>query len=337
MSASGDLGPAPSGVNLSQTQVPSMYGAIITTAVAGTLAVICRFYARITFGNPIGADDLLIICALIFTWGTAVATFVAIPSGMGRHLWVLTLKDFDKLWQITVIIVIFNSCKPLTYFWAQYTDPKAKGTCIRISTFFFANGIWPFSSLIEHIVTSDDHRLARHAVPLPLVWRLQMSTRQKFAVVDVFILGGFAVVASIVRIVMLERNTQSIDPVWGIAPVYVWSSVEPFVGIICACLPTLSPLFKRIWNARKTQIGSSGAKFSDGAHSMSIDTIFGSRNKRNKLHGRLRPDDEIMLTTTAGTQTGTVMESHSEEDVHEFRHIHVQRDFDLEWGSRKNF
>lgn len=164
-----------------------------------------------------------------------------------------------------------------------------------------------------------------------------MSTRQKFAVVDVFILGGFAVVASIVRIVMLERNTQSIDPVWGIAPVYVWSSVEPFVGIICACLPTLSPLFKRIWNARKTQIGSSGAKFSDGAHSMSIDTIFGSRNKRNKLHGRLRPDDEIMLTTTAGTQTGTVMESHSEEDVHEFRHIHVQRDFDLEWGSRKNF
>lgn len=99
MSASGDLGPAPSGVNLSQTQVPSMYGAIITTAVAGTLAVICRFYARITFGNPIGADDLLIICALIFTWGTAVATFVAIPSGMGRHLWVLTLKDFDKLWQ----------------------------------------------------------------------------------------------------------------------------------------------------------------------------------------------------------------------------------------------
>lgn len=109
------------------------------------------------------------------------------------------------------------------------------------------------------------------------------------------------------------------------------------MGIICACLPTLSPLFKRIWNARKTQIGSSGAKFSDGAHSMSIDTIFGSRNKRNKLHGRLRPDDEIMLTTTAGTQTGTVMESHSEEDVHEFRHIHVQRDFDLEWGSRKNF
>jgi len=44
-----------------------------------------------------------------------------------------------------------------------------------------------------------------------------MSARQKFAVVGVFMLAGFAVVASIVRIVMLEKNTQSKDPVWGIA------------------------------------------------------------------------------------------------------------------------
>lgn len=120
-------------------------------------------------------------------------------------------------------------------------------------------------------------------------------------------------------------------------PVYVWSSVEPFVGIICACLPTLSPLFKRFWNAHKTQVGSSGAKPSGGAHSMSIDTISGSKHKQSKLQGRLRPDDEIMLTTTTGTQIGTVMESHSEEDVHETRHIHVQKDFDLEWASQRNF
>ena len=54
MAASGDFGPAPPGMDLTETQVPSMYGSIITTAIAGTLAVFARFYARILLHNPIG-------------------------------------------------------------------------------------------------------------------------------------------------------------------------------------------------------------------------------------------------------------------------------------------
>lgn len=27
----------------------------------------------------------------------------------------------------------------------------------------------------------------------------------------------------------------------------MWSCVEPFIGIVCACLPTFSPLFRRWW------------------------------------------------------------------------------------------
>jgi hypothetical protein len=47
-----------------------------------------------------------------------------------------------------------------------------------------------------------------------------MGTRKKSAVLGVFMLAGFVVVASVVRIVMLQRNREAIDPVWSIAYVF---------------------------------------------------------------------------------------------------------------------
>ncbi|KAI7483370.1 hypothetical protein KC351_g5209 [Hortaea werneckii] len=333
MSVTGDFGPAPPGMDLSQSQASSI------------------------------ADDWLIVAALIFTWGTAIATFVAIPDGMGKHMFVLTKPQFNRLWQnlfayvniyviavsftklsivmfykrvfqipkiawclvaivlmypITVIITICNSCKPLEFFWTQYTDPQATGSCIDISTFFFANGIW--AACID-------------VVPIPLVWKLQMHLRKRLAVVGVFLLAGFVAVASIVRIVMLQKNTQSHDPVWTIAPVYIWSSVEPFVGIICACLPTLSPLFKRFWTARRNQSSSRTTPNSENLY----DTISGSKNKHLRKFPRgLSADDEVMLTSVCQKQAETTARHlGSEDDIGAAEQIHVRKDFDVDWSSKR--
>ncbi|KAH9842170.1 hypothetical protein Tdes44962_MAKER01548 [Teratosphaeria destructans] len=369
LSASGDFGPAPEGTDLNETQVPSIYGSLITVSVCGTLAVALRFYTRISLGNPLGPDDWLILCGLIITWGTAITSFVAIPSGLGLHMWVLTLENFTHLWEslfayviiyvvavsctklsivffyrrvfataklhwflatmvlaypITVIIVIFNACRPMNYFWTQYTETGSEGSCIKIPTFFFANGVW--AACID---------LGLLVVPIPLVWKLQMGLRQRLACLGVFMLGGFVVVASVVRIWYLHKNQKSADPLWGISPVYIWSSVEPFIGIICACLPTLSPLFKRFWTGRKTSAFNSSGNQSPYPNSRDLDTVGGSRNKHNRRAAKLRPDDEIMLTTNAGTQIGTIRDG-SDENVSEVHHsIQVTKDFDVDWGSQK--
>lgn len=55
MATTGDFGPAPEGMDLTATQVPSIYASIIITAVLGTLSVLARFYARILLRNPIGS------------------------------------------------------------------------------------------------------------------------------------------------------------------------------------------------------------------------------------------------------------------------------------------
>lgn len=66
-------------------------------------------------------------------------------------------------------------------------------------------------------------------------------------------------IASLVRIYFMTFLKTSIDITWIMGDVFIWSSVEPCVGILCACLPTIRPLlrlaFQRLWgslNAERT-------------------------------------------------------------------------------------
>jgi len=66
MSASGDFGPAPPGVNLTENQNGQIFGAVITLMVIGTVAVIMRFVARSTPNSiSLASDDYLIVAALV--------------------------------------------------------------------------------------------------------------------------------------------------------------------------------------------------------------------------------------------------------------------------------
>jgi hypothetical protein len=53
-----------------------------------------------------------------------------------------------------------------------------------------------------------------------------------------------ACIASIVRIHYLTYLQTSIDLSWVMSDIYVWSIVEPCIGIICACLPALQPFIR---------------------------------------------------------------------------------------------
>ena len=66
MSASGDFGPAPPGVNLAKNQNGQIFGAVITLMVIGTIAVIMRFVARSTSNSvSLASDDYVIVAALV--------------------------------------------------------------------------------------------------------------------------------------------------------------------------------------------------------------------------------------------------------------------------------
>ncbi|OCL10404.1 hypothetical protein AOQ84DRAFT_315530 [Glonium stellatum] len=227
---------------------------------------------------------------------------------------------------ITIIVTINVGCRPLDYFWRRYTDLTAVGTCIDIPKFFFGNGI--AAMLIDVIIL---------CVPVPIVWSLQMPTSQKLAVVSILLLGSFVCVASIVRIVTLERNVKSSDPTWTISPVFVWSCVEPFIGIVCACLPTFAPFFRRWWAVVRTKGSSgpgknaypsgsgpsgqgskqlSGAEGGGGGFRLSRARGKGKGGEWTELESRLR-DDEVGLTNdiVGGGGPGSFRTKGSDEEM----------------------
>lgn len=101
--------------------------------------------------------------------------------------------------------------------------------------------------------------LAILVVPIPVVTSIQLPRKQKIILVFTFALGIFATIVDVIRIYYLQKaiDTQrslnlqeqigrSSDFAWTASIALMWSVVEVNTGIICACIPTLRPLFRRI-------------------------------------------------------------------------------------------
>ncbi|KAL2003541.1 hypothetical protein VTN02DRAFT_3431 [Thermoascus thermophilus] len=368
MSASGDFGPAPPGVDLSQNQDANILGAVITLMIIGVVAVVLRVLARMkTKDVNFALDDYLIFVALFFSCCTGICCFISLPHGLGRHMAVLHKDEFIKLWKIlfayviiyatavtcikssivlfyrrvfnlhyslffamffvlgywiTVFVAILSGCRPLSYFWQQYTDPEVGGFCIDIPLFFYGNGI--AAMLIDVIIL---------CVPIPIVLGLQMPTSQKLAVIGILLLGSFVCVAGIVRIIMLHRITVGTDPTWTMAAVFVWSCVEPFIGIVCACLPTFAPFFRRWWsNVRTGKLSNSDSSRSKIGRESGSRLEWG-RNK-NADYSNLGPHgDEVQLTNEITGPATSMRTKESDEELSVgMNGITVSQDVDITWS-----
>jgi hypothetical protein len=115
-------------------------------------------------------------------------------------------------------------------------------------------------------------------------------------------------IASGIRIKVIVDLTKSRDISWAKSDVFIWSSVEPSVGIISCCLPTLRGLM--IWTLNRCGLtGFLGLSFQDSDEETAANTGGDSgpqkcpkKPKRrrpnnytsilNSITTVLRPDDE---------------------------------------------
>ena len=162
-------------------------------------------------------------------------------------------------------------------------------------------------------------------------------------------------VASIIRIITIHHLIKSIDLTWAMASVFIWSCCEPFIGIVCACLPTLAPFFRRWWSTVRTRNTSgtpnlgSGKNLSDHksrdieakrSHTTSgtgIPEPFRlSKQKREWTRVKdkdtvLRNDDEIELTNNITGPGSTRTKASEEGRVYAEGDIVVKKD--VSWSS----
>lgn len=168
------------------------------------------------------------------------------------------------------------------------------------------------------------------------------------------------------RIITITRLVRTTDISWAKSDVFIWSSVEPSIGIISGCLPTLRPLMLHILQSWFNFIPSERSSSGKGSRSISLnpietigkkrtrkiskqDTLGGSQftelnddadtdEERRGQHSRAwRPDEDEMCLTTTTVHAHSDNRSATEKSTPEAREgggINVTKEFEWDEATR---
>lgn len=127
-------------------------------------------------------------------------------------------------------------------------------------------------------------------------------------------------------------------------PVFVWSCVEPYVGIMCACLPTFAPLVRIFWNKvrgksanHRSDYDVKNAQSNNTGNNLNRSQKGSHWNKLGDSSSRLRNEDEVELTNDiTGPQKADSrlpQSKHSDDTVHRYAIGGITVKNEVEWTS----
>lgn len=207
-------------------------------------------------------------------------------AGFQRHyriiLW--TVIILATLNSVIFAFVFAFTCTPPAKTWNR----ELPGTCLDELTFYFAIA-----------GTSIGFDLLIIGLPFPILKKLQLDARKKIGIGFLFGLGIFVTIVQILRlqtIANLKVYTESQKPV-------MWSMIEIHVGVIIACIPTYTPLLRRMRSKITTYSHSHGKSegFRGEAGEVKVNKTpsfgFKSGGKSKMTGSRISAmmDDEIAL------------------------------------------
>ncbi|KAJ4334064.1 hypothetical protein N0V87_007117 [Didymella glomerata] len=353
----------PPGLDLTESRTASNNAVGIVLFALSALFVGLRLLTRLKLKRePLGLDDYLMFVGLALNAGNLACCIAGGFFGLGKHIWSLDRYQMRQItiitfayvfiyaWSVCIIkfsilalyrrifgmtlmgwfcvaltagylitnhIVLPLYTDPLDYYWNQWNEGARGIVQVDEAKFYLGVGI---INLFGDICILT--------VPISSVIRLRLARTQKIAISLIFLLGSFVCFASMYRIITITRLVRTTDISWAKSDVFIWSSVEPSIGIISGCLPTLRPLMLHVLQSWFNFIPSTRSSSGKGSRSISInpietigkkrtrkiskqDTLGGSQftelndnvdadEERRGQHSRAwRPDeDEMCLTTT---------------------------------------
>jgi len=180
------------------------------------------------------------------------------------------------LWFISTYIASFTACRPVQAFWDPFDYPNAK--CVDL------DALCPVVGFIH--VFFD---LVILSLPIPIIWQLQTSRSNKIIVTSLLTVGIFTVVCAIMRLDCIIHIFNTADVTKSAWLAQLFQNLEIPVGIICVCVPTMSPIWQQL---RKLRFGSMAYNFLSSR----------SRSNRNGSSGR---DGKDGISKRNGESTGS--------------------------------
>ncbi|GAB7359887.1 hypothetical protein MBLNU230_g7415t1 [Neophaeotheca triangularis] len=259
------------------------------------IAVVLRLYVRARMTRSIGADDYVMIAAMIMGIEVFVAFCAQGQHGLGRHTVTISPSDFKPFqqWQyfnsIFIMIGVFLVKISIALFLLRFAVKKSWKRflwacivfivcyCVACAFTLIFNcvpisAVWNFDQRATARCFSDDTFSALGLLnsvinivtdfifallPIPIIVKLQTNLRTKVVLGFILSLGLVACAAAIVKAYKQATFFDHPDPFWGYE-FFVWNSLELYLGIIAASLPALKPLFSAVLQSTKTAFSSRG-------------------------------------------------------------------------------
>lgn len=143
--------------------------------------------------------------------------------------WSYTLIGVVAAYGIAFFILFMSRCVPASQQW----HPTEHGHCRDI-----------YLDQVTSVSINMVIDIAIVALPLPVLWNLQLAVRSKIAVTVMFSIGLLTIGIMIWRLHFTVTTRNDKDFVWNLYNVGLISFLELWLGIIVACIPTLAPLLK---------------------------------------------------------------------------------------------
>ncbi|KAI9895031.1 MAG: hypothetical protein M1814_000255 [Vezdaea aestivalis] len=314
----------------------------IVLALAG-VSVALRFWARHMKGAKLWWDDFMIVLAWAMCAAVSAVVIWAVKEGAGRHAAVVGTKSiktfllaqwifeiiypfmigtvkiailvfylrifsvrkfkniawgliiFVLLWILAGILLVTLQCMPLNHFWERI-NPKHQGECI--------DALPGIITLTATNVASD---FAILLLPIPFVWKLKVTLREKVIISSIFLLGLFVCVGSVIRLSHIFELSSPADPTYQTTNVAIWSVVEPCIAVVCANMMIMRPLWiKYIYNPIRKCTSSRRAVASTES-SDSDEKDDGSTTKRNPSDARIPLSYECNRCGNTMTPSGSAV------------------------------
>lgn len=160
-------------------------------------------------------------------------------------------------WCMAITVLNFVQCRPLHAFWYTELQKLPTTQCLDSILCFFSNSV--ANCIIDFFTLT---------LPIHEVAKLKTTRRKKIHICCVFLLGGLAVAASLVRAV--TTGIMWSDGVTNFTQQFtspaVATVVEIYAALIGACMPTMVPVYRRLRYGTplksSTTEGTSGSGYS---------------------------------------------------------------------------
>lgn len=251
--------------------------------VLAVVFFLCRVWARSLTGLAVSwqTDDWMALVTTAFSIPLTVVSYLFAAHGLGRDLYMVDFDDITFVLEmyyyseILYLAVVFMTKISICFFYLRIFPKKAfrvrvfiiiglsavSAVVFIVITIFQCTpipGAWLHWDGTYEAVCRDVQTQAMWAaivsitldvatifLPMTELWALNMSLRKKLGVMTMFATGVFVVVVQVLRIVYLLEFSATTNFTRDYTATSIWSNVEVYVGIMCACFPQCRTLLTR--------------------------------------------------------------------------------------------